>query len=172
MLDHFHDLSVVGLHGQQGWCKGCSRTDGRGHGWGKKDCSRPSVPVSTPRGFLLCSDARGTRADPAQFPFMLILQRLGEPKWHRTAVPSGWKGAPGSRVLSRSRRERRLRTPPAPGLLGALPLALASFHDDQKGVENIYTNRLRAAVLMKHLCTRQTLNCPKMGHMCFINIPL
>lgn len=40
LLDHLPDQSVVGLHGQQGWCKGCTRADGRGHGWGIKDCSR------------------------------------------------------------------------------------------------------------------------------------
>lgn len=54
-------------------------------------------------------------------------------------------------------------------LFASMALALVSLHHDQKVVENIYTNRLWAADLMKHLCTRQTLNCPKMGHMCFIN---
>lgn len=141
---------------------------------GKKGLQQTKRPCehAHPGGSCCVAMLGGTRVDPSQFPFMLILQRLEEPKWCRTAIPSRWKGAPGSRVLSPSRHERRLRTPPALGLLGALPLALASFHDDQKGVENIYTNRLRAAVLMKHLCTRQTLNCPKMGHMCFINTPL
>lgn len=34
------------------------------------------------------------------------------------------------------------RTAPTCGLFGSRALALASFRDDQKGVENIYTNRL------------------------------
>lgn len=157
---------------------------GRGTWW-CRDCSFLAVNVSVlswnvcltiSSEVLLHRDAPEGSCKLTWIPFALISWRFlhqGGPKWCKLAVPRAWKGARAGRlkpwnmyVKVNSEHLRHAR------LFGSTALALASFHDDQKVVENIYTNRLWAAVLMKHLCTRQNLNCPKMGHMCFINTPL
>lgn len=146
-----------------GWCRNCSFLDVSMQNWNvcrypvKSWCTEmlQRAPASTP-GFPLPSSLRGFSIRRVPRVQMSCSQGLeGSHGWQAQALS----------IYVNVSTEHLWHA----GLFASMALALASLHKHQKVVENIYANRLWAAVLMEHLWTRQNLNCPKMGHMCSIN---